>query len=289
MVEWKQNLSRRSFLEQALLGSGAVLLPTGCALPTVQEERYASLLSEEQRQQIIATCFPVSVKHRYQIEGTPLQYELEPVEGTATLFSVRGDTAYFLTNHHVVNPPTPEDVLLNEWQFIYDTVRHEGVTIPASSLSLSYLSSEIRGEVLGVEVIFADGKGWQNEREDIAVLRLDSLQEEQRRPLSPPIFGDDRALDYGSSLFMAGRVGTSQLVAHGIYAGRFSFSGSDVFLCDASVLSGFSGGGVFAVGRSGMELVGYARWVLEDSMTVVVPFSIIERWLEEEGLASSIL
>lgn len=283
----KKNLSRRSFLEKTLLGSGTLLLPPGCALQAVTEERYASLLSEEQRQQIIATCFPVSVKHRYQIEGTPLHYELEPVEGTATLFSVRGDIAYFLTNNHVANPPAPEDVLRDERQFVYENVRQGGLMIPASLLSLSYLSSEIRGEVLGAEVLFADGKGWQNEREDIALLRLGSLREEQRRQLSPPVLGDDRALDYGSLLFMAGLVGT-QLLAHGIYAGRFSFSGSDVFLFDASVLSGFSGGGVFAAGRNGMELVGYARWVLEDSMTVVVPLSVIQSWLEEEGLASSI-
>src|SRR3989338_10989090 len=117
MVKRKQNISSRSFIEQALLGSGALLFPgMGCALPIVQEERYQSLLSEEQRRQIITTCFPVSVQHHYQIEGTPLQYELEPVEGTATLLSMRDDTAYFLTNHHVVNPPTPEDVLRDERQ-----------------------------------------------------------------------------------------------------------------------------------------------------------------------------
>ena len=290
MVERKQNLSRRSFIEQALLGSGALLFPgMGCALPIVQEERYQSLLSEEQRRQIITTCFPVSVQHHYQIEGTPLQYELEPVEGTATLLSMRDETAYFLTNNHVVNPQTPDDVLLYERQFLHDIVQQEGLMISASSLTLSYLSSEIHSEVLGQEVLLSDGKGWQNEREDIALLRLEALPEEQRRQLSPPILGDDRALDYGSSLFMAGRVENEQLLAHGVYAGRYTFSGSDVFLFDASILSGFSGGGVFAMRRNGMELVGYTRWVLEDSMTVVVPISIIQRWLEEEGLAGSIL
>lgn len=288
-------MNRRNFLETMLKSAGALAGEAGCALQAPrQEEYYYSLLTEEQRQSMLCCVFPLEVMHHYDIlaGGAPFDYALPVVEGTAVLLGVQDDAAYLLTNDHVIAPPTAENVLSEESSFIYAGLRQQGVSSAnRPHLAIRYSASEITTRVSGDEMPLA-AEIRRNEHEDIALLCRPNLHEtlsaEECAILSPPRFGDDRQLSYGSLLFAAGTHWRGEpRILQGIYAGRSADyrSPSEVFLYDSSSYYRMSGGGVFAL-RDGLpELVGLVSIVIDDALTVAVPLSEIRRWLDEEGMA----
>lgn len=287
-------MNRRNFLETMLKSAGALAGEAGCALQASwQEEYYYSLLTEEQRQSMFCCVFPLEVMHHYDIQagGAPFDYALPVVEGTAVLLGIQDDAAYFLTNDHVIAPPPAENVLRDEGQFIHDELRQEGVSSASrSNIRICYSASEITTIILGKRIALA-AEMQRNERDDIALLGLPRLREsisaDEYASLSPPRFGDDRQLSYGSLLFAAGTHWRGEpRILQGIYAGRSADyrSPSEVFLYDSASYYQMSGGGVFALRNGLPELVGLVSTVIDDTLTVAVPLSEIRRWLDEQGM-----